>query len=178
RRVCGADSQRKAAKGIPPCFVLWLRAGPGAGPAQLVFQPFVSTSLNSTALPLTEFTMIPQRSSSLINAELNFFAIFSRMCGGSGGISGSVLTSSRTGRSLLASASSHAAPTSSPLSQKIPFSPSSSAYLAYGTSGRDCDPTNRGSPVKTRCSQVTWFKSSLLKTQKTNGAPLSISRGI
>ena len=47
--------------------------------------------------------------SPLSSVDVNFFASSSVMCGGSGGTSGSVFTSSTTGRSA-ASASSHAAP--------------------------------------------------------------------
>ncbi len=40
-----------------------------------------------------------------------------------------------------------------------------------------CEPGNFGSPAMARCSQVTWLRSWLLNTQKTNGAgPPSRSR--
>ena len=54
-----------------------------------------------------------------------------------------------------------AGPTSPGESTRIPLKPSSSAYRAYGKSGRSCEPSNFGSPSMTRCSQVTWFRSLL-----------------
>src|SRR5436305_15069893 len=122
---------------------------------------------NSASFPRNDFSITPARSGSpLAIACAIFFACSKVMCGGSGGTSGSVFTSSTTGRSA-ASASSQAPCIASPLSQKMPFRPTSSAYFAYSNSGSHCVPGNFGSPSMTRCSQVTWFKSWLLKTQKT-----------
>ncbi len=60
----------------------------------------------------------------------------------------------------------------SPSSQRMPASPISSAYCAAGKSGICCVPAKRGSPESTRCSQVTWFRSWLLNTQKTSARML------
>src|SRR5437763_10190398 len=50
----------------------------------------------------------------------------------------------------------------------MPSNPSSSAYRAYGISGIHCVPGYFGSPVSTRCSQVTWLRSWLLNTHHTS----------
>src|SRR5919201_2162849 len=50
----------------------------------------------------------------------------------------------------------------------MPLNPTSSAYREYGKSGSHCDAGYFGSPASTRCSHVTWFRSWLLKTQKTS----------
>src|SRR5437588_3166275 len=49
----------------------------------------------------------------------------------------------------------------------MPSNPRSSAYFAYGTSGIHWVPGYFGSPVRTRCSHVTWFRSWLLNTHHT-----------
>src|SRR6185437_15294288 len=84
---------------------------------------------NSVSLPRTAFSITPTRSGSLLIASAIFFACSNVMCGGSGGTSGSVFTSSTTGRPA-ENARSHAARISSPRSQKMPSSPQSSAYAA------------------------------------------------
>src|SRR5919197_2438381 len=70
---------------------LYARLGPGGG---LHFRPG-RDSLNSTSLPSSDFCITPLRSGSPLTIA---FAIFSAcirvMCGGSGGTSGSTLTSS------------------------------------------------------------------------------------
>src|SRR5919204_2893106 len=50
----------------------------------------------------------------------------------------------------------------------MPLNPHSSAYRWYGKSGIHWVAGYFGSPARTRCSQVTWFRSWLLKTQKTS----------
>ena len=50
----------------------------------------------------------------------------------------------------------------------IPSSPNIFAYSAYLKSGTSCDASNFGSPAKTRCSQVTIFRSRLFKTSIIN----------
>ncbi len=91
--------------------------------------------MNSCSLPSSDFSITPTRSGSpLTIARAIFFACILVMCGGSGGISGSTLQLRTTGRSA-ASASSHAAPIVSALSQKMPLKPASSANSWYGKSG-------------------------------------------
>src|SRR4051794_4940114 len=121
---------------------------------------------NSVSFPRSDFCITPVNSGSPPSiAFVIFFACSRVMCGGSGGTSGSVRTSSTTGV-FADSASSHALRMSSPLSQKIPLRPQSSPYFAYSKSGSHCVPMYLGSPSITRCSHVTWFRSWLLKTQK------------
>src|SRR5438477_10018572 len=109
-------------------------------------------------------TMTPLSSGSPFQrVATNDLACLRVMCGGKGGTSGSVLNSTTTGRSV-ANACSQADATWSGLSTYMPLSPINSANLWYGTFGMRCDALNFGSPSMTRCSQVTWFRSSLLKT--------------
>src|SRR6185312_12737556 len=87
-------------------------------------------SVNSCIFCFTPLVMTPISSGSPLSIEMAAFLPSSHlMCGGIGGISGSVTTSSTHGRSA-ASASSHASPSCLGSSTLMPLRPSSLANSA------------------------------------------------
>src|ERR1700743_3226875 len=119
---------------------------------------------NSCALVLSPTLTKPALSSSPPStaavADLNWSQV---ACGGIGGLSGSVETSSTVARSA-DSASRQTLPSSSGSLTETAFRPRAAANAAKSTSGRTCDSTNFGAPAMAHISQVTWLRSLLCRT--------------